>query len=369
MQPQSPTQTSGKNLSGSIINRISSPPELGSLLEYSTNDGSFSLYSTLFKESFHSRKGALLEAKTKFISPSQLNRAKSEDLHVLDVCMGLGYNSAALMEEISSIPRKLSWWGLELDRRPLVQALKNQNFNSIWSSLVLTRLEAIRDKGCWKDNTSQGEVLWGDARCELNHLPSDLKFELIMHDAFSPQCCPQLWSEEFITSLAKRLAPQGRLVTYCRAAAVRASMKKAGLKIFSLVTSQKGKGAWSEGTLAILPLVQNTSSIIMTVPNKKSSKIMNMNKNEFNTYVSNRFENKLGNMKLIDKRYEYSLVGVFADRFIANLFALIGDAAVGMHPVTAHGFNLGLRGQNTLALEIKSALMLGLDIGSQIIES
>ena len=121
------------------------------------------------------------------------------------------------------------------------------------------------------------------------------------------------------------------------------------------------------GTLAILPLVQNTSSIIMTVPNEKSSKIMNMNKNEFNTYVSNKFENKFGNMKLIDKRYEYSLVGVFADKFIANRFALIGDAAVGMHPVTAHGFNLGLRGQNTLALEIKSALMLGLDIGSQII--
>tara|TARA_B100000378_G_C17762569_1_gene313672 strand:- start:176 stop:559 length:384 start_codon:yes stop_codon:yes gene_type:complete len=63
----------------------------------------------------------------------------------------------------------------------------------------------------------------------------------------------------------------------------------------------------------------------------------------------------------------YSLVGVFADRFISHRFALIGDAAVGMHPVTAHGFNLGLRGQNTLSLEIKSALMHGLDIGSQVI--
>ncbi len=258
MQLQSPTQPSGKNLSGFIINKTSSSPELGRLLEYSTNDGSFSLYSTLFKESFHSRKGALLEAKTKFISPAQLNRTKGEDLLVLDVCMGLGYNSAALMEESIDIPRKLCWWGLELDKRPLVQALNNQNFNSIWSPLVLRRLEAIRDRGYWKDKASQGEVLWGDARSALNHLPSDLKFELIMHDAFSPQCCPQLWSEEFITSLAKKLAPQGRLLTYCRAAAVRASMKKAGLKVYSLVPTLKNKKNWSEGTLAILPDTHNT---------------------------------------------------------------------------------------------------------------
>jgi 2-polyprenyl-6-methoxyphenol hydroxylase-like FAD-dependent oxidoreductase len=38
-----------------------------------------------------------------------------------------------------------------------------------------------------------------------------------------------------------------------------------------------------------------------------------------------------------------------------------------MHPVTAHGFNLGLRGQDTLAKEIKSALMRGVDIGSSAV--
>jgi len=120
-------------------------------------------------------------------------------------------------------------------------------------------------------------------------------------------------------------------------------------------------------TLAVLPLSQKTSSIIMTIPSEKSIKMMNIDNDEFNKYVSNKFKKKLGVMKLVDKRYMYSLVGVFADRFISCRFALIGDAAVGMHPVTAHGFNLGLRGQNTLALQIKSALMMGLDVGSPII--
>jgi len=37
---------------------------------------------------------------------------------------------------------------------------------------------------------------------------------------------------------------------------------------------------------------------------------------------------------------------------------------VGMHPVTAHGFNLGLSGAHTLALEIKKALKQGHDFSS-----
>ena len=54
-------------------------------------------------------------------------------------------------------------------------------------------------------------------------------------------------------------------------------------------------------------------------------------------------------MRLMGERHSYPLMAVHASSFFANRCALIGDAAVGMHPVTAHGFNLGLRGQATLA--------------------
>jgi len=118
-------------------------------------------------------------------------------------------------------------------------------------------------------------------------------------------------------------------------------------------------------TLAVLPLMKNTSSIVMTIPAEKSEILMNMSKEKFNACIANKFKNKFGNMKLLNKRYSYPLVGVYADRFVANRFALIGDAAVGMHPVTAHGFNLGLRGQNTLSLQIKFALKRKLDFGLQ----
>jgi 2-polyprenyl-6-methoxyphenol hydroxylase-like FAD-dependent oxidoreductase len=48
---------------------------------------------------------------------------------------------------------------------------------------------------------------------------------------------------------------------------------------------------------------------------------------------------------------------------VGERFALIGDAAVGMHPVTAHGFNFGLLGQDLLGQAIRHAQAGHVDIG------
>ena len=51
-------------------------------------------------------------------------------------------------------------------------------------------------------------------------------------------------------------------------------------------------------------------------------------------------------------------------RLVAPRFACVGDAAVGMHPVTAHGFNFGLLGVQTLAQELRAAHAAGRDIAA-----
>ena len=68
-------------------------------------------------------------------------------------------------------------------------------------------------------------------------------------------------------------------------------------------------------------------------------------------------------MKLIGKRYSYPIITTYSKKFVASRFALIGDAAVSMHPVTAHGFNLGLKGLEILINEIKTAKKNKTDIG------
>jgi ubiquinone biosynthesis UbiH/UbiF/VisC/COQ6 family hydroxylase len=117
-------------------------------------------------------------------------------------------------------------------------------------------------------------------------------------------------------------------------------------------------------TLAVLPLSERLSSIVVTVSADKADAIMTQDADDFAADIRQRFGNRLGDMRLTGERHAYPLVAVHATRFVADRFALVGDAAVGMHPVTAHGFNLGLRGQATLAAEIRAARAAGTDIGA-----
>lgn len=115
-------------------------------------------------------------------------------------------------------------------------------------------------------------------------------------------------------------------------------------------------------TLAILPMPGKASSIVITVPGNEASGIVAMEEAAFNADIEQRFGHRLGRMQLTGERFSYPLVAVHAKRFVAQRFALIGDAAVGMHPVTAHGFNLGLSGVDLLTDEIRRQVRCGADI-------
>ena len=114
-------------------------------------------------------------------------------------------------------------------------------------------------------------------------------------------------------------------------------------------------------TLAILPMPGKLSSVVITAATDQAKAILDMKRASFNQDIEKRLHGRLGAMKQKGKRYPYPLVGVHANRFFTHRFALIGDAAVGMHPVTAHGFNLGLSGQDLLASEMSTAISQGRD--------
>lgn len=116
-------------------------------------------------------------------------------------------------------------------------------------------------------------------------------------------------------------------------------------------------------TLALLPLNGDRSSVVLTLPQREMAPLLEMDESAFAREIERRFDRRLGTMQLLGPRHTYPLVGVFADRFAGPRSALIGDAAVGMHPVTAHGFNFGLQSQRRLATELLATHRRGGDIG------
>lgn len=118
-------------------------------------------------------------------------------------------------------------------------------------------------------------------------------------------------------------------------------------------------------TIAMLPLNGDLSSAVITLPERQIARLMAMEEAAFGAEVTARYGARLGAMTLASTRHSYPLVTVYADRFVAERFALMGDAAVGMHPVTAHGFNLGLVGAEILSREIAAALKRGEDFAGR----
>ncbi|MFM7642987.1 MAG: MnmC family methyltransferase [Cyanobium sp.] len=219
-------------------------------------DGSFSLWSGAYGEGFHSGRGALREARETFLEPSQLERfAVGARLRVVEVCVGTGSNLALLLEACAARGIVLEWWGLELDPEPLALALASEAFRRPWQPATLQVLEEVLARGSWRSALSCGRVLWGDARQTLAELGRQRRgqMDLLWHDAFSPQRCPQLWTVELLGAAAALLAPKGRWISYSSAAAVRETLRLVGLQLMALAIPE-GLGAqnnaWSGGTLA-----------------------------------------------------------------------------------------------------------------------
>ncbi|MDA0866673.1 MAG: MnmC family methyltransferase, partial [Cyanobacteria bacterium] len=151
---------------------------------------------------------------------------------LLDICYGLGYNTAAALEAIwaANPDCEVTVIGLELDPQ-VPKAAIAQNLTQAWPEPVQPVLQALADKG-QVQGRCQGQLWIGDARQQIQTLVDQgWRGDRIFLDPFSPPRCPQLWTVEFLSLVAQCLKPEGILATYSCAAAVRAGLQLAGLHL------------------------------------------------------------------------------------------------------------------------------------------
>lgn len=112
-------------------------------------------------------------------------------------------------------------------------------------------------------------------------------------------------------------------------------------------------------TLALLPLGPRIASAVVTLPDGQAAALADMDPRALGAELTRRFRRRFGTMEMLTPLHRYPLTISYAGRFAAARAALVGDAAVGMHPVTAHGFNLRLSGTARLAGLLRQAGDLG----------
>jgi len=279
---------------------------LSELIEVLTKDGSHSLRSVFFQENFHSLSGALEETKIKFTIPSDLQRFKGKSLNVLDICFGLGYNSASLLEQLIKQKSYLNLYALEIDKKPLEYSIRNKSFLKLWPPKIKKIFESLYLRDYFEDRFFKCRILWGDAREKINAIPSNINFDLIYLDGFSPQKCPQVWTIEFLSKVTEKLNPLGYLITYSSSAALRNTLRDLGLEIFTIKPSHCSDAFWSLGTVAIAKYNKNK-----LYPNLNFKKLSVMEEEHLLTKASIPYRDQNLNSskdEIITKRLEEQLL-------------------------------------------------------------
>ena len=98
-----------------------------------------------------------------------------------------------------------------------------------------------------------------------------------------------------------------------------------------------------QGPLAILPVADGRAGFVWTVAEDDADRIMALDDNRFLAELQEQFGYRLGTFSRVGKRASYPLVLSRAMRLTATRSVLIGNSAHGLHPVSAQGFNLGMR--------------------------
>ncbi|GAB4225219.1 MAG: MnmC family methyltransferase [Stanieria sp.] len=231
-----------------------------SLIPQKTEDGSYTFFSDEFNEAFHSHYGAKLEAEVKFVEPTQLKIKATQlsTIYLLDICYGLGYNTAAALEAIWSINPHCRVELISLELNPAVpkNAIAFQLLSS-WQEPIPKLLAELATTQQVNSEFLQAKLLLGDARTTIKQiLQQQWQADAIFLDPFSPPKCPQLWTVEFLNLVANCLKPTGRLATYSCAAAFRTALSLAGLKFGSTVSlGRKAPGTVANFSGQDLPLL------------------------------------------------------------------------------------------------------------------
>ncbi|WP_409200817.1 MnmC family methyltransferase [Methanobrevibacter sp. DSM 116169] len=205
-----------------------------------TEDNSYSIKSKEINnkiETLHTKTGAISESFEKFIKPLKLDY--SNDIAILDICGGLGYNSSAaianfqensnknLKIDLIEISKSTLACGLftpspieahNITKKTIENELINQNYLTL--NLEPTKIPENIDFNIFTD----------DARKTVQNL-KDTTYDAIFLDPFSQNMSPELFSTDFFKHLRRIIKDNGIVATYTSSAPVRNAFIEANFHI------------------------------------------------------------------------------------------------------------------------------------------
>ncbi len=206
-----------------------------------TDDGSYSVNSKEINnkiETLHTSTGAISEAFEKFIKPLKLDY--DEDISILDICAGLGYNSTAAIADFNENngQKKLKIDMVEISKPTLACGLlvpspipsHDITRKAIEDELIKQDYATLELESCEIPENIEINVFIEDARKTIQKLKSK-NYDAIFLDPFSQNMAPELFSLEFFYEFKRVLKETGIVCTYTSSAPVRGALIEAGFHV------------------------------------------------------------------------------------------------------------------------------------------
>lgn len=97
------------------------------------------------------------------------------------------------------------------------------------------------------------------------------------------------------------------------------------------------------GPVAMLPIADNRAAFVWIQSPDAAKEALSLTDEEFSARIHEAFGHRLGRFSKVGKRAAYPLSLSKANSLISRRSVVVGNAAHGLHPVAAQGFNLGMR--------------------------
>jgi tRNA U34 5-methylaminomethyl-2-thiouridine-forming methyltransferase MnmC len=198
-----------------------------------TLDGSTTIHIKEWNECYHSKHGAIQEAKHVFIK-NGLALFPSQNISILEIGFGTGLNAFITYLESKELGQTIDYVGVEAYPVSPDEVL---SMNYI-EELKVPESEVIFEKmhkSIWEEKTVFSENFTLTKRKQFFEEIDDVeKFDLIYFDAFGYRVQPELWSTAIFDRMYKALKNNGVLVTYAARGVVKRSMLEVGFKVEKL---------------------------------------------------------------------------------------------------------------------------------------
>lgn len=198
-----------------------------------TADGSSTIHLPEWDENYHSKHGAIQEAKHVFIK-SGLSLFSEQNISILEIGFGTGLNSFITFLEAPKRNLIIDYVGVEA--YPVAAAeIEKLNYVSELNAEEFTKVFSEMHEQEWDVRNILSSNFSLTKRKQFFHeIKDENRFDLIYFDAFGARVQPELWTEEIFEAMYKSLKNGGVLVTYCAKGSVRRAMLKVGFSIEKL---------------------------------------------------------------------------------------------------------------------------------------